>query len=116
MIKGINRQVIVVKSPDPRLFEEAIFLLREDALEGIVRKYLNQLQQRAAVAGIQIGFPEELVREVACSGKQQGGARQIRRLVQERVEGPLAVYLLQCGRKPGKIKVKMDEGKLTFHS
>ena len=32
MVKGINRQVIVVKSPDPKLFEQAIFLLREDAL------------------------------------------------------------------------------------
>ncbi len=31
MVKGINRQVIVVKSPDPKLFEQAIFLLREDA-------------------------------------------------------------------------------------
>ena len=33
MIKGCNRQVIVVKSPEPRLFEEAIFLLKEDAAE-----------------------------------------------------------------------------------
>ena len=32
MVKGINRQVIVVKSPDPKLFDQAIFLLREDAL------------------------------------------------------------------------------------
>ncbi|MBO5728020.1 MAG: translation initiation factor 2 [Oscillospiraceae bacterium] len=31
MVKGINRQVIVVNSPDPKLFEQAIFLLREDA-------------------------------------------------------------------------------------
>ena len=31
MVKGINRQVIVVHSPDPKLFEQAIFLLREDA-------------------------------------------------------------------------------------
>ena len=31
MVKGINRQVIVVKSPEPKLFEQAIFLLREDA-------------------------------------------------------------------------------------
>ena len=30
MVKGINRQVIVVKSPDPKLFDQAIFLLRED--------------------------------------------------------------------------------------
>lgn len=33
MVKGNTRQVIVVKSPDPKLFEQAIFLLREDALE-----------------------------------------------------------------------------------
>ena len=31
MVKGINRQVIVVNAPDPKLFEQAIFLLREDA-------------------------------------------------------------------------------------
>ena len=31
MVKGSNRQVIVVKSPDPKLFDEAIFLLRQDA-------------------------------------------------------------------------------------
>ena len=33
MVKGINRQVIVVKSPDPKLFDEAIFLLRQDAAD-----------------------------------------------------------------------------------
>lgn len=33
MVRGITRQVIVLKSPDTRLFEEALFLLREDALE-----------------------------------------------------------------------------------
>ena len=32
MVKGISRQVIVVRSPDPKLFEQAIFILREDAL------------------------------------------------------------------------------------
>ncbi len=31
MVKGISRQVIVVRSPDPKLFEQAIFILREDA-------------------------------------------------------------------------------------
>ena len=33
MVKGNTRQVIVVKSPDPKLFDQAIFLLKEDALE-----------------------------------------------------------------------------------
>ena len=32
MVKGISKQVIVVKSPDPRFFEQAIFIVREDAL------------------------------------------------------------------------------------
>ena len=31
MVKGISRQVIVVHSPDPKLFEQAIFILRHDA-------------------------------------------------------------------------------------
>ncbi len=32
MIKGISRRVVVVKSPDTRLFEQAIFILRDDVL------------------------------------------------------------------------------------
>lgn len=36
MVKGVTRRVIVVKSPDPRYFEEAIFIVKEDAeLEGV---------------------------------------------------------------------------------
>ena len=30
MVKGTTRRVVVVKSPDPKLFEQAIFILRED--------------------------------------------------------------------------------------
>lgn len=32
VVKGTNRRVIVVKSPDPKVFEEAIFVVREDFL------------------------------------------------------------------------------------
>lgn len=31
LVKGISRRVIVVDSPDPRIFEQAIFILRNDA-------------------------------------------------------------------------------------
>ena len=34
MVKGTNRHVIVVRSPDPQVFEEAIFVLREEYLRG----------------------------------------------------------------------------------
>lgn len=33
MVKGVARRVVVVTSPDPKHFEQAIFLLREDALD-----------------------------------------------------------------------------------
>ncbi len=88
--------------------------LGQEAMEGIARKYLNLLQTRAAANGIQLCIPEELARELSLRVKQRGGARQIRHLVQERVEGPLAVYLLKCNKKPGRIKIKLEEGKLSF--
>lgn len=31
MVKGISRQVILVQSPETRLFEQAIFILKENA-------------------------------------------------------------------------------------
>lgn len=34
MVKGVSRRVIVVKSPDPKLFEQAIFIVKEDAMLG----------------------------------------------------------------------------------
>lgn len=33
MVKGISRQVIVVHSPDPKLFDQAIFILKDEAIE-----------------------------------------------------------------------------------
>lgn len=34
MVKGISRRVIVVDSPDPHIFEQAIFIVRNDAASG----------------------------------------------------------------------------------
>ena len=33
MVKGTSRRVVVVDSPDPHLFEQAIFILRKDACD-----------------------------------------------------------------------------------
>lgn len=51
MVKGISRRVIVVRSPDPRFFEQAIFLMREDALnqEGVTsEQVLSEARNVAA--------------------------------------------------------------------
>ena len=50
MVKGSTRQVILVKSPDPKLFEEAIFLVREEAIqrEGVTADQVIRQAQQAA--------------------------------------------------------------------
>jgi hypothetical protein len=50
MVKGITRQVILVKSPDPKLFEEAIFIVKEEALarEGVSAEQVLKEARRAA--------------------------------------------------------------------
>ncbi len=41
MVKGISRQVIVVRPPDQKLFEQAIFILNDAAIgEGITDEML----------------------------------------------------------------------------
>jgi len=35
LVKGMTRRVVVVKSPDKRLFEEAVFFLCDDAEHGV---------------------------------------------------------------------------------
>ena len=83
-------------------------------MEKIAGKYLAQLQERAAESGWQLLLPEELAYHLGQDCKKQGGARQIRHLVQERVEGPLAAYLLRCEKKPGKIRGNWENGALQF--
>ncbi len=90
--------------------------LTQQAMVDIAKKYLSLLQRRVAENGIQLLLPEELAQALGEQGKKQGGARQIRRLVQEQVEGPLAVYLLKCVKKPGKIRGKLEDGKLIFQN
>lgn len=34
MVKGISKQVIVVNSPDKGMFDQAIFILSDDAMKG----------------------------------------------------------------------------------
>ena len=48
MVKGISRQVIVVQAPETKLFEQAIFILKEDAIrEGISDEALLKEAQKA---------------------------------------------------------------------
>lgn len=50
MVKGLSRKVIIVKSPDPKIFEQAIFIVRDEyALkQGISQKELLRQAKNAA--------------------------------------------------------------------
>ena len=53
MVKGISRQVIVVHSPDKKLFEQAIFILKDEAVgqEGITDEDLMKEAQKLLGTG-----------------------------------------------------------------
>ena len=49
MVKGIARRVVVVDSPDQRYFEQAIFIVRNDAAgEGVTAQALVEEARRVA--------------------------------------------------------------------
>ncbi len=52
MVKGISRQVIVVHSPDPKMFEQAIFILK-DGQQGVSDEVL--LKEAKRLIGTPIG-------------------------------------------------------------
>ena len=89
--------------------------LGEQAMEEIAGKFLSRLQSRTAANGIRLQLPESLARILGGTAGKQGGARQLRRIVREEVEAPLAVYLLSCPKKPAKIKGCWEDGKLQFY-
>jgi len=64
MVKGISKRVIVVRSPDPRIFEEAIFIVKEDIMtkDGVSSDQLLQEAQRVADGYIrsQVGLNRRL--------------------------------------------------------
>ena len=50
VVKGVSKRIIVVNSPDPRVFEKAIFIVREDfaGQAGLSEKELLRQARQAA--------------------------------------------------------------------
>lgn len=61
MVKGISRQVIVVHNPDPKLFEQAIFILRDEAVtDGITDELLLKEAQQTIRGPVKNGQKRRL--------------------------------------------------------
>ena len=88
--------------------------LQENAMEKIADKYLQELTQRIKKRGMDLQLPRELSSRLGATLCKQGGARELRHLVQEQVEGPLSVFLLQCNKTPTHIQSRMVDEKVVF--
>ena len=98
-----------------RLDEVLVFRsLSGGTMAAIAEKYLDQLKLRARKQGLQLCLPPELADRLAadCTGK--GGARQLRSLIQNRVEGPLSTFLLRCSTMPGTVQAVLEGEELAF--
>ena len=88
--------------------------LTGSALEAIARKYLRQLEERAESLGVTLLLPPALAQELAAQCGGPAGARGLRRLVQDQVEEKIALYLLRSSRKPNRIRLRLEEGKVVI--
>ena len=89
--------------------------LGQEAMESIAWKYLRQLQERVRLTGTKLQLPQKLAENLgkSCAGK--AGARQMRRMVQTRVEAPLASFLLRCECRPAEVRTEMEGDLLRFY-
>ena len=103
MVKGISRQVIMVQSPDPKLFDQAIFILKHDAVEQGINYFdtayiypgsesaLGQIVEKNGIRDriyISTKFPHYLIRSVEALEKTF--VEQLKRLRTDYVD----VYLI----------------------
>lgn len=73
MVKGVTRQVVMVRAPEGELFEQAIFLVRSDALgkDGVTDEEILRQAKRAAGHYVCARVP----------GARLGGRRLLSRLL-----------------------------------
>ena len=84
------------------------------AMEAIARKYLEQLQKRAEAAGYSLQYSEDFSGWLVAQCRGKGGARQLRRVIQNKLEAPLSVYLLKQSKRCGKVILCLDGDNVRF--
>ena len=90
--------------------------LSENAMEQITEIFLQELQDRCSGAGLHLQLPANVCKSISASAGKKDGARQLRRLIQERVETPLAAFLLKNGKRMTKIYAENEGDEVKFHS
>ena len=75
-----------------------------------VGKFISQLRKEKELT------QKELAEKLGRESCRTGGARNLRHLIQEQVEGPLAVHLLQAAKQPEKVEGVLRQASLEFIS
>ena len=88
--------------------------LTATAMESVAKKYLAELCGRASSQGIHLSFHEDLGARLSGLCVGEDGARYLRRIVQTRVEGPLAETLLRMEQRPAKLEAQWDADAVRF--
>jgi len=88
--------------------------LSASAMETVAEKYLEELRSRASSQGIHLQFPEGLGARLCTLCAGEDGARYLRRLVQTRVEGPLAETLLRMESRPSTLEAVWEADAVRF--
>ena len=83
-------------------------------LEAIAGKYLTQLKQRMESIGIKLEFSPEVATFLSGQCTARHGARHLRRVIQSKVEGPLAEELLRSGKKTAQIRADIRDNVISF--
>ena len=87
--------------------------LDKKAMVAVAEKFLTQLTQRSRRAGVELKLPTELA-ENLCTDEKSGGARQLRRVAQERVEAPLSRFLLEKDESCTSVQCLLVDGVVQF--
>lgn len=90
--------------------------LTQNAMVGIAQKYFDQLKTRLAASGIQLTVEDAVATNFASQCKPKDGARHLRRMIQEEVEGPLAEFLLSSSKRIIKIHCFMEGENVQFQN
>ena len=90
--------------------------LSAESMTAIAHKYLEQLKSRVAAMGLALSVPDALAPYLSRQCKAKDGARHLRQVIQHRIEGPMAEYLLRCGKKSGKLTITLEDEKIGFQA
>lgn len=89
--------------------------LGAQTMERIADKELGTLHERAAAVGVTLEVSREVAHALAEQCASRGGARQLRHMVQEQLEAPLAQVLLGTQQRPLRVGARVNAGEIEVY-